>query len=227
MTDREVKQPSRRRQPSANPTLSRDEISRVALELGQAEGFDQLSMRSLARVLGVTPMALYHHVKDKQDLNALLVDTILSHVEVRGIEFGDWKSRLGELTRQHYLERAKYPGFEVLIYEAKLTPHGARLMEGYIQVLRDGGFSKREAILGLSILYAQGFGASVMERQLGAKAGKSSKLTVAAESTQPSSLAQEWRHALRSGQADFYATFRHNVVVAGLESIRGTLPDEE
>jgi AcrR family transcriptional regulator len=66
----------------------------VALELGQAEGFDQLSMRSLARVLGVTPMALYHHVNDKQDLNALLVDTILSRVEVPGIEFGDWKSKM-------------------------------------------------------------------------------------------------------------------------------------
>ena len=222
-----AKQPSRRRQPAANPALSRDEISRVALELGQTEGFDQLSMRSLARVLGVTPMALYHHVKDKQDLNALLVDTILSRVEIPGIEFGDWKVRLGELSRQHFQERAKYPGFEVLIYESKLTPHGVRLMEGYVQVLRDGGFSKREAILGLSILYAQGFGASVMEKQLGTKGGKLAKPANSLDSKKPTSLADEWRHALKSGQEDFYSNFRHDVVVAGLESIRGTFPDEE
>lgn len=227
MSETAAKQPSRRRQPAANPTLSRDEIARVALEIGQVEGFDQLSMRSLARVLGVTPMALYHHVKDKQDLNALLVDTILSQVEIPGPEVGDWKDRLGELSRQHYAERSKYPGFEVLIYEAKLTPHGSRLMEGYVQVLVDGGFSKREAILGLSILYAQGFGASVMERQLGSKSAKSPKSAPTSEANKTKSLAQEWSHALRSGQGDFYATFRHNVVVAGLESIRGTLPDEE
>ncbi len=226
MSETGAKQPSRRRQPAANPTLSRDEIARVALEIGQVEGFDQLSMRSLARVLGVTPMAIYHHVKDKQDLNALLVDTILSQIEVPGPEVGDWKVRLGELSRQHYAERSKYPGFEVLIYEAKLTPHGARLMEGYVQVLTDGGFSKREAILGLSILYAQGFGASVMERQLGTKPGKLTKKASTQDPNKTRSLAQEWSHALRSGQGDFYGTFRHNVVVAGLESIRGTLPDE-
>lgn len=227
MSESVAKQASRRRLPAASPSLSREEIARVALEIGQAEGFEQLSMRSLARVLGVTPMALYHHVKDKKDLNALLVDTILSQVEIPGLDFGDWKARLGELTRLHYLERMKYPGFEVMLYEARLTPHGARLMEGYIQVLQDGGFSKREAVLGLSVLYAQGFGASIMDRQLGTRAGKSGPATAAPETGRPTSLAQEWKRALQSGNNNFYSTFRHNVLVAGLESIKGSLPDEE
>ncbi len=227
MSSAETKQPSRRRQPAANPTLSREEIARVALEIGQAQGFDQLSMRSLARILGVTPMALYHHVRDKDDLNALIVDSVLSRVEVPKAEFGDWKARLGELTRQHNLERMKYPGFEVLLYESRLTPHGSRLMEAYIQVLLDGGFSQREAALGLSVLYSQGFGAAILDHQLTHRVARTHLSEKPAENMKPSGLAKLWRSALHSGGDEFMAGVRHNVLLAGLESIRGTLPDEE
>lgn len=224
MTTTAAKQPSRRRQPAANPTLSREEIARVALEIGSAEGFEQLSMRSLARVLGVTPMALYHHVKDKKDLYALIVDTVLGQVEVPTADFGDWKKRLEELTRQHSVERTRYPGFDVLLYESHVTPHGTRLMEAYIQVLRDGGFSQREAVLGLSVLYTQGFGASLLDRQLASGPPRPASTK---SSGKPASVASVWRRILNSEQREFFMGIRHDVVVAGLESIRGTLPDEE
>jgi len=224
MSSPAVKQPSRRRQPAANPSLSREEIARVALEIGSAEGFEQMSMRSLARVLGVTPMALYHHVKDKNDLTGLIVDSVLAQVEVPTPDFGDWKSRLAELTRQHFEERTRYPGFDVLLYESRVTPHGTRLMEAYIQVLRDGGFSQREAVLGLSVLYAQGFGASLLDRQL---ASGPTRLANSKISEKPASVAGEWRRLLSSEHREFFMGIRHDVVVAGLESIRGTLPDEE
>jgi len=224
MSTTAAKQPSRRRLSAANPTLSREEIVRVALEMGSAEGFEQLSMRSLARVLGVTPMALYHHVKDKKDLNALIVDSVLTQVQVPNPDFGDWKQRLAELTRQHYVERNRYPGFDVLLYETRITPHGTRLMEGYIQVLRDGGFSQREAVLGLSVLYTQGFGASLLDRQLASGAQRTGK---ALPKTHSVSVASHWRQLSDSEKSEFFRTIRHGILVAGLESIRGTMPDEE
>jgi len=48
--------------------LTRDAIVRRALEIGEAEGLDAVSLRRLASEFGVTPMALYRHVRDKQDL---------------------------------------------------------------------------------------------------------------------------------------------------------------
>jgi AcrR family transcriptional regulator len=224
MTTTAAKQPSRRRQPAANPALSREEIARVGLELGRTEGFEQLSMRSLARVLGVTPMALYHHVKDKKDLNALIVDSVLTKVKVPDADFGDWKERLAELTRQHYDERTRYPGFDALIYETRITPQGTRLMESYIQVLLDGGFSQREAVFGLSVLYTQGFGASLLDRQLAGGAqrtGKGSSKTISV------SVASHWRQLSDSEKSEFFRAIRHDILVAGLESFRGTMPDEE
>ncbi len=224
MTTTAAKQPSRRRQPAANPALSREEIARVALEMGSTEGFEQLSMRSLARVLGVTPMALYHHVKDKKDLNALIVDSVLTQVQVPGADFGDWIQRLAELTRQHYAERTRYPGFDVLLYETRITPQGTRLMEGYIQVLLDGGFSQREAVLGLSVLYTQGFGASLLDRQLAGGAQRTGKDLPKTNSV---SVASHWRQLSDSENGEFFRAIRHDILVAGLESIRGTMPDEE
>ena len=48
--------------------LTRAAIVRRALKIGETEGLDAVSLRRLASEFGVTPMALYRHVLDKQDL---------------------------------------------------------------------------------------------------------------------------------------------------------------
>jgi AcrR family transcriptional regulator len=48
--------------------LNRAAIVRRALKIGETEGLDAVSLRRLASEFGVTPMALYRHVRDKQDL---------------------------------------------------------------------------------------------------------------------------------------------------------------
>lgn len=50
------------------PRLSLDAIVAAAARILQAEGPERLSMRRLATELGSTPMALYHHVRDKDEL---------------------------------------------------------------------------------------------------------------------------------------------------------------
>ena len=56
--------------------LEREEILDRALAIVQKEGRDAVSMRRLAKELGVTPMALYHHVPDKPTLMSALVDRV-------------------------------------------------------------------------------------------------------------------------------------------------------
>jgi len=53
---------------SKQRSLTRAAILRRALKIGEAEGLDAVSLRRLASEFGVTPMALYRHVRDKQDL---------------------------------------------------------------------------------------------------------------------------------------------------------------
>jgi TetR/AcrR family tetracycline transcriptional repressor len=54
--------------------LSRAEIVQAALELVDEVGLDGLTMRRLADRLGASPMGLYRHVENKDDLVRTLID---------------------------------------------------------------------------------------------------------------------------------------------------------
>ncbi|MGW0764730.1 TetR/AcrR family transcriptional regulator [Streptomyces sp. NPDC002676] len=56
------------------PRISREEVIATARRIVDAEGVDRLTMRRLATEIGSTPMALYHHVRNKEELLVLLLD---------------------------------------------------------------------------------------------------------------------------------------------------------
>ncbi|MFI1717592.1 TetR/AcrR family transcriptional regulator [Streptomyces litmocidini] len=56
------------------PRISREEIIETARRIVYEGGVDRLTMRRLATEVGSTPMALYHHVRDKEELLVLLLD---------------------------------------------------------------------------------------------------------------------------------------------------------
>ncbi|MFI0940243.1 TetR/AcrR family transcriptional regulator C-terminal domain-containing protein [Streptomyces sp. NPDC021020] len=63
-----------RRSPGRPPRISRAEVIATARRIVTEEGVDRLTMRRLATEVGSTPMALYHHVRDKDELLVLLLD---------------------------------------------------------------------------------------------------------------------------------------------------------
>ncbi|MBD0670741.1 helix-turn-helix domain-containing protein [Streptomyces sp. CBMA156] len=54
--------------------MSREEVVTAARRIVDEEGVERLTMRRLAGEIGSTPMALYHHVRDKEELLVLLLD---------------------------------------------------------------------------------------------------------------------------------------------------------
>ncbi len=216
---------SRRRQPDKNPALSRDEIVRAALEYGSREGFEQLSMRSLARDLDVTPMALYHHVADKQELLSILVDEVLAPIEVPEFDFGTWQERLTELQRSSNESSDRYPGIDLVASSTKVTAQGERIMRGYVQILRDGGFSEREAMLGLCTITTLRYGSSLANRQFRGTSGPVETNRTDGESP---TLVNEWRDLLKNKEGrESVDQFAQMVILAGLEAIKGTMSDED
>jgi AcrR family transcriptional regulator len=133
-------------------TLNRDKVIRAARQVAQA-GTANLNMTSLSRMLGVTPMALYRHVKNKHDLLALVFDDVLSEISVPGPDAGDWAGRLEIFHRDVVAALKELPGLDEMLYELPQTPNSSRLMEGYFEILRDGGLSEREAVLAYNTLY--------------------------------------------------------------------------
>ncbi|MGC2660275.1 MAG: TetR/AcrR family transcriptional regulator, partial [Bryobacteraceae bacterium] len=87
------------------PTLTADEIARVAIRIADAEGLDYVSMQRIARKVGVTTMALYRYFSNKSELVALMIDIAgepvpdLGAAAKRGRSKA-WRSKLTEWTCQ-------------------------------------------------------------------------------------------------------------------------------
>ncbi len=73
--------------------LSRTKIVEEAIRMADKDGLQKLSMRKLAENLGVEAMSLYHHIDNKADLIAEMVDTVVPTIPPLS-ECRDWKDAL-------------------------------------------------------------------------------------------------------------------------------------
>ena len=71
-----------RRRPKGKEPLSRERVLGAAIDLADRDGLESVSMRKLAQGLGVDPMSLYNHVRDKDDLLDGIADAIVAEIEV-------------------------------------------------------------------------------------------------------------------------------------------------
>jgi TetR/AcrR family transcriptional regulator, tetracycline repressor protein len=74
--------------------LTRHALVEKALELADAEGVEAVTIRRLAQELGVTPMALYWHFKNKELLLLGMLDHVLAEVTPEFDPADPWNVRL-------------------------------------------------------------------------------------------------------------------------------------
>jgi TetR/AcrR family tetracycline transcriptional repressor len=75
-----------RRPPGPARSLTREQIVEAGLELMRTEGLDAVSLRGVARTLGVNPMALYTYLRDKDELLAGMFDAMMSALAVPAVD---------------------------------------------------------------------------------------------------------------------------------------------
>jgi AcrR family transcriptional regulator len=63
-------------------SLTHAQIAAAALDVIDRDGLDALSMRTVARRLGIGPMSLYRYVCDRGQLEELVVELVLGAVDV-------------------------------------------------------------------------------------------------------------------------------------------------
>jgi AcrR family transcriptional regulator len=113
------------------------------LALAEQQGLDAVSMRAVAQRLGVTPMALYHHVRDKQDLLDGLVERLLTELPIPDPEL-PWAERLRALATSLRETAARHPdAFLMLFRRPAATPAARRAREAVYVALRDAGAPER------------------------------------------------------------------------------------
>lgn len=107
-----------RGRPAQGNGLVRDDILAAALQLLDEGGGSGLTMRALATRLGVTPMGIYHHVKDRMGLLRALSDRVYAEVLECGGGQLDQRSEIEAiLTRYHQTVR-RHPQLTLAIFTA-------------------------------------------------------------------------------------------------------------
>jgi AcrR family transcriptional regulator len=121
--------------------LNRDRVLRRAVALADDVGIDALSMRRLAQELEVVPMALYKHVKNKEELLDGMVEVIIGEIDPP-VAGADWKTTVRErvLSARRALQRHPWAR-AVLETRTNQTPAVLDYMDSFTGMFLAGGLS--------------------------------------------------------------------------------------
>jgi AcrR family transcriptional regulator len=144
--------------------LGIDRIVTAAVARIEADGFGSLTMRRLAKDLGCSPMAIYRHVADKQQLIAAVADHYLADVELPDTDGLPWQEAIVTTVmavQRAFLERPQLE--EMLAVRHVDTIAIFRADETILRVLRAAGFDGREAVHTLDVLASYAVGATLRQ----------------------------------------------------------------
>jgi AcrR family transcriptional regulator len=121
--------------------LSKERVLRAAVEFADANGIEALSMRRLAKELGVEAMSLYNHVANKDEILAGIVEIVASEVEVPA-DPANWKAsiRQSAISAHDAFIRHRW-ACPLMMSTVAMIPSRMRWMEGLLATLRQAGFS--------------------------------------------------------------------------------------
>jgi AcrR family transcriptional regulator len=143
--------------------LTRERVVDEALAVIAHDGANALTMRRLATRLSVVPSALYNHVRNKQQLQDLVLDGVLVEVDLHLDPSLAWTEQLKVLAQRLRRVLEAHPGVAgILKTRDPLGPNSLALAEAFLGPLQTAGFGDREAGLAFLLLldYTIGFAVS-------------------------------------------------------------------
>ncbi|MFD4598061.1 TetR/AcrR family transcriptional regulator [Streptomyces sp. NPDC058464] len=169
----ETREPRRGRPPKGAPLLNRDAIVKATLAVIDLDGIDAVSMRSVARVLGVDPKSLYNHVAGKDGLLDAVAEQILGSMSLPE-PTGDVRGDLCAIGHAFRDRALAHPRAAQLVLTRQLASlEGLAPVDAVLAALRATGCPRREAVSILRSLVATLIGTLLREVHAGPTYGVS------------------------------------------------------
>jgi AcrR family transcriptional regulator len=135
------------------PSLRREEIAAAAVKLADDEGFEAVSMRSLAAALGVGATSLYRYVESKEEVVDLMVDHALGGLRFEAA--GDPRSDLAAFSRAMRQVLLAHPWMAIHgAGRPTLGPHILEMVERVFAMIDGIGLAIDEMLLVVGTLDA-------------------------------------------------------------------------
>lgn len=143
--------------------VNREQIARAAMGLADTEGIKAVTMRRIAQALDVGTMTLYHYVRTKDELYALIDDAMMGELILDDAELptDDWRAALTAIAMRTREVQGRHPW----IVEApgplgnRIGPHSMRHFEQSLAATAGTALDHQGRIdlIGLVDEYAFGF----------------------------------------------------------------------
>lgn len=141
----------------AAKTLNEDAIVDAALAIVRRDGVGALSMRALSRELGVSAMAAYYYVANKQELLDLVATKALAKILTTDLGDAPWPVRLRALIDQIDATLRQHRGVgEVLLDRMHSTQRD--VMRSVMELLSEAGFSDADVVKAYAMIHTYLFG---------------------------------------------------------------------
>jgi AcrR family transcriptional regulator len=161
-----MSKPTAKRQRQSREPITRERALTTALEIADAEGIDALTMRRLARELGIEAMSLYHHVSSKGDILDGICDLVMGQIEVPPAGT-DWKTSMRHRAHSAHQVLLAHPWAATLVTSRFNIGIGmTRYLEATFGRLMDGGFTVTGALDAWHALDSHIYGFTLQELTL-------------------------------------------------------------
>ncbi|MEW1654042.1 TetR/AcrR family transcriptional regulator [Streptomyces sp. NPDC093707] len=125
--------------------LSIDKVVETATAIADADGLDAVTMRRVAKELGVVPMTLYTYVPGKAELLDLMLDFAYAHMPRTGTTGQPWRHRITALAEENKALFERHPwAATVSTIRPPLGPGQMAKYEHELSALDDLGLSDIE-----------------------------------------------------------------------------------
>jgi AcrR family transcriptional regulator len=142
--------------------LTRERVIAAALQVLDEDGLEAVTMRRVAREVGVEAMSLYNHVKDKDDLLQGVCNRVMADFEFP-TEPGEWADRCRAGARSWRRVLQAHPDVMRLFAEthgpSTSSPESLKPTEFALRLLQEVGLSDRDTVQAFHAFggYIQGF----------------------------------------------------------------------
>jgi AcrR family transcriptional regulator len=145
-------------------TLGRDDIIEAAVTIVGAGGYEEMTIRSLAAGLGVAPMSLYRHIRDKDDLLEHVADRLLAKAWRPAAPEDDWQMWVIEAAAKLRAFLVSQPAaLHVYLRHPVVSPAAVERMDAMMEVLRRAGAGEQAAQRAYGALHTYTIGFAALE----------------------------------------------------------------
>lgn len=161
--------------------LTPDSVTAAAFAIADSRGIEGLTMRGLARELGVEAMSLYHHFASKEILLDAMVDRVYGEITLPAAT-GDWREELRRRSLSVRTALRRHP-WALPLMESRRTPGPATLNyhDANIACMRSAGFPPHVVAQAYAVLDAYVYGFVLQESTLPFDSGSEAAAMISEE----------------------------------------------